>query len=195
MIFTLAFAGLISGGMLVGIFMLTKPIIEQNHKEELEEAIYQVLPGATTRKAFVLKEGKLSELPEGTKAEEGTVIYGGYDKAGQRVGYAVPIDGSGFQDVIKLIYGYDPKRKIIIGMKVLQSLETPGLGDKIVKDAAFGKNFTALKVDPIVDPVKHGTKTEENQVDCISGATISSKAVVRIINKGNKTWLEHMNAM
>ena len=44
----------------------------------------------------------------------------------------------GYQDVIRiLLYGYSPEHQAIVGMRVLESRETPGLGDKIEKDPAF----------------------------------------------------------
>jgi electron transport complex protein RnfG len=74
-------------------------------------------------------------------------------------------------------------------MEILQSRETPGLGDKIYKDAAFVANFSALSIDPEIITVKKGAKTALNEVDAITGATISSKAVVQIINRGNQRWV------
>ena len=67
-------------------------------------------------------------------------------------------------------------------MKVLRHLETPGLGDKIVKDSAFVAEF-----DGVGSPIL-GVKPDRNtgdpaQVDMITGATISSKAVIKIINE------------
>ena len=77
-------------------------------------------------------------------------------------------------------------------MEILESRETPGLGDKIYKDAAFVANFDDLSIEPEIVTVKRGTKSAPNQVDAITGATISAKAVVRIINQGNRLWLERL---
>ncbi len=51
--------------------------------------------------------------------------------------------------------------------------------------------MTCPSIPPIVT-VKRGSKTAANEVDAITGATISSKAVVRIINEGNTRWLERL---
>ena len=100
--------------------------------------------------------------------------------------------GQGFQDVLRLLYGYAPDRAAVVGMKVLESKETPGLGDKIEKDAAFKANFESLSVRlgpdarSIADPitlVKPGEKTEPWQVEAITGATISSRAVATILRE------------
>jgi electron transport complex protein RnfG len=79
-------------------------------------------------------------------------------------------------------------------MEVLESRETPGLGDKIIKDDTFLANFRDLAVDPEVVVVKAG-RSRDNEVDAISGATISSKAVVRIINESNARWIDRVAAL
>ncbi|MFT5765223.1 MAG: electron transport complex protein RnfG, partial [Saprospiraceae bacterium] len=85
-------------------------------------------------------------------------------------------------------FGYDDTLKVIIGFEVLESKETPGLGDKIFKDADFQTNFTALAVEPEIVPVKKGAKQKPNEVEGITGATISSKAIVRLLNKTMDIW-------
>jgi electron transport complex protein RnfG len=106
---------------------------------------------------------------------------------------AITGEGPGFQDIIGLLYGYLPDKRVIVGMEVLESRETPGLGDKIYKDADFIANFLELAIDPTIVMVKKGRKSAPNEVDAISGATISSKAVVRIINESNEKWLEKLS--
>jgi electron transport complex protein RnfG len=179
---------------LVGIFLATAPRIERNRAEALEAAIFQVLDGARERAAFVLRDGAVERF-EGPAASlpRARAVYAGYDENGRLVGYAIPAEGPGFQDTIKLIYGYDPVRGRVIGLHVLESRETPGLGDKIVKDAAFLEGFRDLSVTPEVVAVKRG-RSRDNEVDAISGATISSLAVVRIVNQANARWAEALAA-
>jgi electron transport complex protein RnfG len=106
----------------------------------------------------------------------------------------MPGAGPGFQDTIALLYGYLPREKQVVGMEILESRETPGLGDKIYKDADFVAEFSALAVEPEIVAVKKGTATQPNQVDSITGATISSKAVVRIINETHMAWAGQLPA-
>lgn len=192
MMITLGIAGLCSGLAIVGIFLVTQPMIERNRAEALEAAIYRVLEGARSRVAFVVREGKLArfESPDDSLPKE-EAVYAGYDETGALVGFAVPAEGAGFQDTIKLLYGYSVDRKRVVGMEVLESRETPGLGDKIIKDQDFVGNFRDLAVSPEIVAVKSG-RTKDNEVDAISGATISSVAVVRIINDSNARWLERL---
>jgi electron transport complex protein RnfG len=192
MMITLGIAGMCSGLAIVGIFLVTKPMIERNQAAALEAAIYRVLDGARTRVALVLRGGKLVpyESPDHSLPKE-EAVYAGYDEAGKLVGFAVPAEGAGFQDTIKLLYGYDAATRRVVGMEVLESRETPGLGDKIIKDADFVDQFRNLAVDPKIVVVKGG-RTRDNEVDAISGATISSKAVVRIINDSDSHWLDYL---
>jgi electron transport complex protein RnfG len=195
LIATLGVAGLCAGLAVVGIFLATRDRIERNRAEALEAAIFRVLDSAARRETLLLRDGRLvprSEVANG-RSEAEAVVYAAYDASGRRIGFAIPAQGSGFQDTISLLYGYDPERRRIVGMEVLESRETPGLGDKILKDPAFLASFRDLAVEPQVELVKQAP-TRDNQVDAISGATISSAAVVRIINEANARWLERLDA-
>ena len=186
LIFTLAIAGLISGVAIIGIYETTLPTITANKARELREAVFKVLPGVTKMQALVHRDGELVVVPEPDKDEP--VVYGGYDDQGAFIGYAMPGAGPGFQDTIALLYGYKPAEQLVVGMEILESRETPGLGDKIYKDMDFVDEFYSLTIEPEIVAVKKGTKTANNQIDAITGATISSKAVVRIINETHAAW-------
>ncbi len=190
---TLAVAGLMSGLILVGVFLATEPIIQQNHADALQRAIYKVLPGTKKIEAFKLSGDNVVpyEGKPGAPSKE-TLVYRGLDDSGAPIGWAVPAEGSGFQDAINLIYGFDPKNKSIIGMEILDSRETPGLGDKIGYDEHFRANFKQLSVEPSIELVKKGEKTAPNQVDAITGATISSRAVVGILQNSTKEWVPRL---
>ncbi len=192
MMATLSLAGMASGAAIVGIYLLTAPMIERNRAEALERAIYQVLPEAKSQSAFVRDGAAISAWTEEGAPPEGEAVYAGFDESGAFVGFAIQSEGAGFQDVVEVLYGFDPKRRVLLGMRVLASLETPGLGDKIIKDDSFVGGFIGLSVDPEVVAVKNGAKAKPNEIDGITGATISSKAVVRIINEGNARWLDQL---
>jgi len=186
LVLTLAIAGLISGIAIIGIYESTLPTITANKARELREAVFKVLPGVSQMQALVNRDGELVVTEQPAKDEP--VVYGGYDEQGDFIGYAMPAAGPGFQDTIALLYGYRPDEKIVVGMEILESRETPGLGDKIYKDAVFVGGFSALSVEPEIVAVKKGTKSQANEIDAITGATISSKAVVRIINETHMQW-------
>jgi electron transport complex protein RnfG len=192
LVLTLAIAGLVSGIAIIGIYESTLPTITANKARELREAVFKVLPGVSQMQALVYRNGELVVVEAPDKDEP--VIYGGYDVAGEFTGYAMPAAGPGFQDTIAILYGYKPQEKIVVGMEVLESRETPGLGDKIYKDAVWVSGFSALSVEPEIFAVKKGTKSQPNEIDAITGATISSKAVVRIINETHAAWSEQLPA-
>ena len=192
LVMTLAIAGLVSGVAIIGIYESTLPTITANKARELREAVFKVLPGVSGMQALVYRDGRIMAVPEPEKDEP--VVYGGYDDQGDFVGYAMPGAGPGFQDTIALLYGYLPDKKQVVGMEILESRETPGLGDKIYKDADFVAEFDALSIEPEIVAVKKGTSTQPNHVDAITGATISAKAVVRIINETHVAWAEQLPA-
>ena len=189
MMATLAFAGAFSGLVLVGTYQVTAPRIARNRAEALVKAVYQVLPGATSQSPVVLREGRAMAVSKEDVGADEVPAWAGRDDAGALVGYAIPASGVGFQDVIALLYGFDPARERVIGMEVLESKETPGLGDKIIKDRAWVAQFSDLAVDPPPKAVKKGKGTgAPNEIDAISGATISSNAIVKIIGPEAVRW-------
>jgi len=188
--------GVICGLLIVSVFVLTGPMIARNEAAALQRAVFEVLPGATGQTSYLLSaEGGIQ--PVAQAGGSGQVVHAGYDSRGELVGVAIPAEGMGYQDVIRILYGYDPERQLIVGMQVLASKETPGLGDKIEKDPDFRANFHALDVRLAADgqlaqaivAVKHGAKTEPWQIDGITGATISSKAIAGILRQSSGQWL------
>ena len=195
LIFTLGFAGFLSGLILAGAYLFTKPMIEANKAEAIERAVLKVLPECVSFKALELKDGKIvdykvSEKKQTGKEEAPKLVYMGYNKSNEPVGFAILGSEIGFADVITVMMGYDANKKTIIGFEVLESKETPGLGDKIFKDNAFRKNFTELLTEPEIKFAKKGEKHNANEVEAITGATISSKAVIRLLNHSMKEWKE-----
>jgi electron transport complex protein RnfG len=118
--------------------------------------------------------------------------YAGYDETGTLVGVALEAAGQGYADIIRIFYSYSPEKKCVTGVKVMESKETPGLGTQIETDEGFVANFDALAVPLAADGrtiehpialVKPGEKTEPWQIEAITGATISSRAVANILEK------------
>lgn len=186
---TLALAGLLSGLAIVGAYEATRPRIAANQARALRAAVFEVVPGADKLQRLAWRDGRLE--PAAGDAGGEPSIYAGYGADGRFLGYAIPGEGAGYQDVIVLLYGFDPARRRVVGMRVLESRETPGLGDRIYKDAGFVAAFRDLAVEPEIELVTDGA-TAANQVDGITGATISSRAVVRILNDANAEWLDRL---
>ena len=186
---TLAVAGALAGLLIVLVNQHTKPIIDKYKAEQLQKAVYEVLPGVERYNTYYLVDNALSfALPEGAKESEYKRIYVGYDNSSQIKGVAISRGESGFQDVVQIIFGFDPATGKLSGMKVLDSKETPGLGDKIFKDQTFVDQFFAGPETPLVGVKAGAGKGLPNEIDTITGATISSKVVIDIINHGLEEW-------
>lgn len=178
---TLGVGGAIAGLLLVVVYGLTLPAIEANRQRDLEAAIGEVLKGPERYETlYVVKGALVARPPEGPEVARVERVYLGLGPGGQRLGFAFVAGEPGFQDVVSLIFGYDAAARQVLGMKVLESKETPGLGDKIALDPAFLGQFRGVPV-PLIG-VKAGKKSKPGEIDMITGATISSKAVIRIIN-------------
>ena len=104
----------------------------------------------------------------------------------------------GYADNVTVLYSYSFDLKAIVGFMVLETKETPGLGDKVETEPHFLANFEALDARLNEDgtalanaivTVKQGEKTEPWQVDGITGATITSEAIGVILNQGSGYWL------
>jgi len=178
---TLAGAGALAGFALVFAYEATLPRIEAHKAAALERAIREVLHDPARFEALYVSAGKLT--PEAGKGDH---VWLGYDAEGRRVGFAIAAQEPGFQDTVSLIFGYDPATKKLLGMRVLESRETPGLGDKIEKDLGFIRQFDGVEGPP--RGVKAGMKQAPDEVDMITGATISSRTVLRIIGNALKKW-------
>ena len=186
---TLAIAGALAGLLIVMVNQHTKPIIDKYKAEQLQLAVYEVLPGVERYNTYYLVDDTLSlTLPEGAKESEYKRVYVGYDTSNEIKGVAISRGESGFQDVVMVIFGFDPATGKLTGMKVLDSKETPGLGDKIFKDQVFVDQFFAGPETPLVGVKIGAGKGNPNEIDTITGATISSKVVIDIINHGLEEW-------
>lgn len=151
----------LAAGALAGVYALTKERIERQIWEQQVKAARNVLPEA---KKFELSDKLKKEAQK--KFPIVDKVFLGYDSEGKVIGYAVQVLPRGYGGPITLMVGvYDNRvRKI----EIVDLKETPGLGD-VVLDKEWQKQFSGKTVD---DPLEVG-----KDIDAISGATISSRAV------------------
>ena len=194
---TVVGVGVVCSVAIVSVFESTKPVIRRNTIEFREKAILDVLPGARSSAAFRLNEAGAFE-PTSPEDADSDLIFAGYDEDHNLVGLALETEGMGYQDVVRVLYGYSFEKQAIVGIRVLQSRETPGLGDRIETDPDFLRNFEALDVS--VDPgrgelahpiefVKPDKKDAPWQIDGISGATITSRATAGMLRDSSQKWI------
>ncbi len=166
---------LVSAGLLSFVYAKTQPLVEEQKEKAASSAMYYVLPGAESFE----------------KSKEGD-YYIGKDKQGGIVGYAFKTSEKGYSSEIVLMVGVD-KRGRITGIKVLSQNETPGLGTRIVEvradstiwDKIKGKEGqSAPKMPWFLEQFLGKDKKTLVEVKTISGATISSSAVLRAVKKG-----------
>ena len=186
MVRTLGLVSLICGFAVTLAYQWTKPYVDENQRITTERAVLAVLPTAAVQKAFVLGADGVAPAAADSPAED--VVYVGYDAAGRIVGIAARGASRGYADLVHVIYAYDPACECINALKVTKMSETPGLGDTVLRDPDFKRNFEALDARVSAEgtalanrivTVKHGTKREAWQIDAISGSTVTSKAIGR----------------
>lgn len=201
LIATLGGIAMMSGLLVVLAFQATQPKILRNQREALDRAVFAVLPGATVKSNYFLSAEGLAPLPEASA--DAANLFAGYDADGGLVGVAMEASARGYQDMVRLLYGYNPATQCIIGFTVLQSTETPGLGDRIDKDEDFLANFACLEarlnaegtaLEHEIVTVKNGAKTDPWQIDGISGATVTSKAVGEALRQSTNRMLPLLGA-
>jgi len=176
MFVVLTVVSLLSGGLLSALNDVTLPRIREHQLQELRAAISEVLP----------PYDRYEEI-----SQKGMTLYVGR-KEGQSepVGVAFRAVGNGFQGKVAIMVGIRPDFEALLGIKVLEQLETPGLGTKIVEDPShksdpfwFAGQFKGLKVAPAISVIKNVKPSKPTEIQAISGATISSNAVVAILNE------------
>jgi Na+-translocating ferredoxin:NAD+ oxidoreductase subunit G len=164
MVTALSTVAVMSGVTLVFVYRYSMPKIEANITQATEQGIKNLFPAAEDIKEI---------------AVEG--VYAAKDRTGKLLGYAFTAEGSGYQGTIKMIAGISPDLSVMNGIEILESQETPGLGAEIGRDG-FKEQFLGLETKEPVEYVKNQKPEKANQIEAITGATISSRAVVRILN-------------
>jgi electron transport complex protein RnfG len=171
MIVVLTVLTMVAGGLLSYWDGITSPRIEAYRLEQLKQAIAEVLPD--------------HESYDEVKAD-GMILYDP-----EPVGLAFEAIGNGFQGKISIMVGISLDFKKINAIKILEQLETPGLGTKIVEDPSnkedrfwFPNQFKNLTTEPQIDVVKNIKPGKPNEIQAITGATISSVAMATILNDG-----------
>lgn len=167
MLGVLTIIGFISGASLVLIYAYASPLIKNNQEKETKSAIFKIFPEAKKVNTVKLKEESIF------KAENANGIL---------LGYAFLAEGNGYQGKIKIMAGIKPDLETLTGIEILESQETPGLGQEIARDK-FKTQFKNLKTKPAITCLKNKFPEKPGEIQAITGATVSSSAVVSILNE------------
>lgn len=153
------------------------PRIIQNQKDKLDNLMRGLITNAVDFKVVISQAEMHGAKGKITKTD----IYKALDKNDKIAGFAYITTGAGFADKIKLVIAVDQKCEKFFGFKVLSSNETPGFGDKIKKDY-FADQFKKVPVGKMKLVRIGDDKKIDSQIVAITGATVSSEAVVKIVN-------------
>ena len=160
----LVLAGCFGAGLAM-LDQFTAERIANNKRDRLYQAGLQVVPNGTHCEPVDIGDQRFLKV---------------LDADGDHVGWAVNAKSVGFQDKIELLIGLSKDVERITGLAVLESRETPGLGERI-RENDFLSQFAGKSTDAGVALNESHTLADES-IQGITGATISSRAVTRAVN-------------
>jgi electron transport complex protein RnfG len=166
-IIALAITSLFSAGSLAVVYDKTFDKIVENQRQFERNAVKNIF-----QSAHQIEERKIEDVLKYFEVS-------GED--GELVGYAIVGNGGGYQGNIGVLIGVTADFEECVGIDIVDSNETPGLGAKIQTEE-WRAQFRGMDLTKELGVVKSGAKSEAGEIDAISGATISSKAVAGIIN-------------
>jgi RnfABCDGE-type electron transport complex G subunit len=185
---------IITAVAIAATYVTTKEKIRLREEARRMEALLTVLPGL---------EGQPQEVtPPGAAPEE--KVYKGVGKDQKVIGYAALGQAQGYSSTIKTMVGLSPDMEKILAIKVLAQSETPGLGTRVMEIATTrtlwklltgGKAAEAEPTSPwFQDQFKEKAlnqltvvrEADPSKIQAITGATITTKAVVASVDNGVK---------
>ena len=113
------------------------------------------------------------------ECENGEITYYAAINGGKTAAYIFTESSKGYGGDVSVMTAIKPDGTVA-GVAILDvSGETPGLGQNAAKESFFSQ-YIGLKKG--VSVLKNGAKAENNEVDAVTGATITSTAVTRAAN-------------
>ncbi len=168
----------VCAGLLGIVNVKTRPLIAKNKELNLKRAVLSALHVPYQNKE--LEETFEAEIKLNISDE--IPFYLRYSEEGKLEAVAFKLEGSGLWAPISMVIALRADLETIHGMAILEQAETPGLGARIV-EAEFLAGFVGKRIEPEIILVSRKKAERENEVDAITGATLSSKALEEIINK------------
>ena len=165
----------IAGGILAGVNSVTGPVIAEREKMESLSAILELFPDANDSVEY--DEAQVAEV---AASNPGITEITQVLSDGEVLGYAITVVSGGYAGDIRTLVGVDSEG-VLSGIKVLVMSETAGLGSRIVDDPAFAESFQGKGAGGSVTPA--GAGAGDDEVMMLSGATVSTNAVVKGVNE------------
>ncbi len=171
---TLMVIAAVAAGVLAMVSQKTAGPIARSLREERMRAVKNVLP-------------EFDNVPDQDTVSVDSRIFYRARRDGRIVGTAFSvISHQGYGGDIQLMVGVDTSG-VVRGVEVLKHLETPGLGAKIANQD-FREQFKSKSLD---NPATWKVKKDGGAFEAITGATISSRAVVEAIASGLEIFRNH----
>jgi electron transport complex protein RnfG len=170
---------LLYGGALAGVQLGLGPIIIENQLAETQDQIPALVQGAV--------KGEPISVVIDEATDKRVQVYRAVDAGGNVKGWVLPANGQGFADQIKVLIGLDAELTAITGLFVLEQKETPGLGDYITGED-FRNRFVGQSTGSPLEVVTSDPGDQE--IQALTGATISSQSVADIVNQAVETLRE-----
>lgn len=152
----------VGGFILVTAYAFTKPVIDKNNDTKKITVLKKMIPGSD----------KVEKLGDWDICDRKADYFRVAKKNGDLCGYVIESYGKGYSSFIHTMLAVDSSLKVM-NITILGHAETPGLGD-IIETADFQKQFYGKSTDNMQVVKTSGT----DKIQAISGATISSRAVV-----------------
>lgn len=168
-------SALIFGCTLAGFEAAWSEDIAKNEQAKFVSKAQILLPDAA---GFETIDTLNIQTPKGIVATE---IKRATDENGNHVGWAFICEGAGFADKIKIVVAVDATFETVAGFGVLFSNETPGFGTKIAENY-YQDQYKGIPAAPVTLSKSGDDKIIDSEIIAITGATISSTAVVDIFN-------------
>ncbi len=172
---------LVLGFILGAVYGITKDPIEAASLAASQAAYQQVFADADSFEAYdgFDKEQAASTLDEAGYSDEITDVQVAKDSNGNDIGYVITVTAKdGSQANITFSVGIR-NDGTVNGYSITDIAETPGLGMK-AQDEDFYKQFENKQVDSFT--VVKQAPASDNEIESISGATITSKAIANGVN-------------
>jgi electron transport complex protein RnfG len=173
MIIVLTILATLSGGLLAAI--------RDNTKERIENQVLEFVKGPAIRS--ILKEATNDPIVDRFQLKvddvEHTFFVGVFEGEPRAVTFET--SGKGYGGDVGLMVGIDVTNNQIVGVGVTTHAETPGMGAKAQTDPSFVAQFRELPLDQPVN-----VTTDGGNINAISGATITSRAVTSATNDALK---------
>jgi electron transport complex protein RnfG len=166
---------------------LTKEPIEKSELEDLRHSLEQVIP------ASIHDNNPAADTMQLKLDGKNLLVYRAR-RANRVTGVAFEASRRGYSGEIRVLLGIDANGKLL-GVRVLQHTETPGLGDKIeVNKSDWITRFTGKSLgDP--PEAQWAVKKDGGPFDQFAGATITPRAVVNGVRDGLQLFAAHRNTL